>query len=63
MDDEYISEVEGYKVCGDNLDAELDRYDIDQFITNELENIEAFCEQLEYKYHGLKAKREAQYGT
>lgn len=63
MEEEIISEIENHKVDEESLDSELDYFSIDQFITNEFEGIEVVFEQLEYKYHGLKAKREALYGN
>lgn len=63
MEEEVVSQIEAHKVDEEELDGELDKYDIDQFLVNEFEKIDEIYEQLEYKYHGLKAKREALYGT
>ena len=63
MEEEIVSEIESYKVNEEELDNELDKYDIDLFLLNEFEKIEELYQNLEFKYHGLKAKREAVYGT
>lgn len=63
MEEEIVSEIENYKVDEEELDNELGKYDIDLFLVNEFEKIEELYQNLEFKYHGLKAKREALYGT
>ena len=63
MDEEIISEIESYKVDEQELEEELDKFDIEQFLINEFDVIEELYQKLEFKYHGLKAKREAMYGT
>lgn len=63
MEEEIISQIQNHKVDEEELDANLDNFSIEQFLLDEFDSIDELYNKLEYKYHGLKAKREARYGT
>lgn len=57
MPDEIHSQIEGLKTDSTQLDKTLEKYDLDELLEAEFNQIDKAFRQLEIQYHSLKNAR------